>query len=111
MSAIPPSYPLRANDSGYPYLPPGLVNPAPLMDQHVRNCRLLSSREELLERLPKGGVAAEIGVATGRFSELIYATTQPRELALFDMTDKHFKHPIRERQGVRFFIGDSSINL
>ena len=93
------------------HLPPGLVNPTPLTDQHVRNCRLLVSREELLERLPKGGVAAEIGVQTGRFSELIHATTQPRELALFDLTDQLLRHPVRERQGVRFFVGDSSSRL
>ena len=48
---------------------------------------------------------------TGRFSELIHATTRPRELALFDLTDQLLRHPIRERQGVRFFVGDSSSML
>jgi hypothetical protein len=110
MFMAPPCYPLRANNSGPAYLIADFVNPAPLTDEHVRNCQLSASREELLERLPKGGFVAEIGAETGHFSEIIYAITQPRELALFDLCDQ-FQYPIRERNGVRFFDGDSSLCL
>jgi hypothetical protein len=41
-------------------------------------------RGRLLERMPKGGVAAEVGVWEGKFSERILAITQPRRLHLID---------------------------
>lgn len=43
-----------------------------------------SSRDVLLECLPKGARAAEIGVYTGCFSEAIYEKTCPMELHLID---------------------------
>lgn len=45
---------------------------------------VLTSREELLPYLPKGGVGAEIGVAEGNFSAAILETVEPRELHLID---------------------------
>ena len=42
------------------------------------------SRLELLNRLPRGGVCAEIGVWKGDFSERILAVTAPRALHLVD---------------------------
>jgi SAM-dependent methyltransferase len=41
-------------------------------------------RERLLGRMPKGGVAAEIGVWEGRFSDTILRIAEPRELHLID---------------------------
>lgn len=41
-------------------------------------------RARLLGHIPKGGVAAEIGVWEGAFSEKILALTEPRELHLID---------------------------
>jgi hypothetical protein len=41
-------------------------------------------RGNLLAKMPKGGVAAEIGVWEGNFSERIIALTQPKELHLID---------------------------
>lgn len=41
-------------------------------------------RERLLAQMPKGGIAAEIGVWEGNFSEKILAITEPRELHLID---------------------------
>jgi SAM-dependent methyltransferase len=43
-----------------------------------------ANRRELLDRLPKGAIAAEIGVYTGRFSEVILDRCEPRELHLID---------------------------
>ena len=82
------------------------MSPAPLADEHLRNCRLFASREELLERLPKFGIGAEIGVDRGHFSEMIFSITQPRELNLFDLTDRRLSYgvvqvrepPMRQRK-------------
>jgi Methyltransferase domain len=41
-------------------------------------------RARLLAHMPKGGVAAEIGVWEGKFSDRIVEITQPRELHLID---------------------------
>lgn len=41
-------------------------------------------RDDLLSALPPGGAAAEIGVATGGFSEIILKRAQPRLLHLVD---------------------------
>ncbi len=41
-------------------------------------------RLQLLERMPKGGIAAEIGVWEGRFSERILDIVRPAELHLID---------------------------
>ncbi|HEX8225340.1 MAG TPA: class I SAM-dependent methyltransferase [Allosphingosinicella sp.] len=45
---------------------------------------VLSSREELIRHLPKGGVGAEIGVAEGTFSAALLAAAEPKELHLID---------------------------
>lgn len=42
------------------------------------------NRREFLDLLPKGGVAAEVGVATGDFSKEIIARNLPGELHLID---------------------------
>jgi hypothetical protein len=44
----------------------------------------LHPRENLLRQMPKGGVAAEIGVHEGRFSARILEVTSPRLLHLID---------------------------
>mgnify|MGYP002626757629 CR=1 FL=1 len=57
------------------------------------------SRLELLNRLPRGGVCAEIGVWKGDFSERILAVTAPRALHLVDpwqFMDTMFEQ-VRER--------------
>jgi hypothetical protein len=41
--------------------------PPALPSRLVENCRVCSSREDVLQWLPKGGVIAEVGVAYGRF--------------------------------------------
>jgi len=52
---------------------------------HTLGCTVLPTREHLLDVLPKGGIAAELGVAYGDFSEQILARMQPRELYLLDL--------------------------
>ena len=56
-----------------------------LRDEHVRNATLLPGTTALLERLPRGGVVAEIGVAEGDFSAAILSVTAPTTLHLIDL--------------------------
>lgn len=45
---------------------------------------VISTREELIRHLPRGGVGAEIGVAEGTFSAAILEAAEPSELHLID---------------------------
>lgn len=54
-------------------------------DIHTRNCRVVPTRELMLERLPRGGVVAEIGVALGDFTREIMARSVPKKLHLIDL--------------------------
>lgn len=56
-----------------------------LEEKHLRNTVVLANRQELLLRMPKNGIVAEIGVAAGDFSERILNTTNPQKLHLVDM--------------------------
>ena len=51
---------------------------------HTEEARLLPDRGKLLDKLPKGGIVAELGVAEGAFSEEIVARNQPQRLYLID---------------------------
>lgn len=53
----------------------------------LQNVQALPSREDMLDRLPKGGVAAEIGVAAGGFAAEIMERTAPKKLYLIDAWD------------------------
>jgi predicted O-methyltransferase YrrM len=51
---------------------------------HTENCRLLGDRRELLKRMPRNAVAAEIGAAFGDFTEEITKLARPARLHLID---------------------------
>ncbi len=53
--------------------------------KYLAGAELLPSRRELLERMPKGGVVAEAGVALGDLSALILEICRPRKLYLIDL--------------------------
>jgi hypothetical protein len=55
-----------------------------LQKKHVANCQLLLNRDELLERLPKSDVVAELGVDTADFSRRILEINKPEVLHLVD---------------------------
>lgn len=55
-----------------------------MSDMSQEPSRRDARRRELLSKLPKAGVAAEIGVWEGRFSEVILDVAAPRELHLID---------------------------
>lgn len=67
-----------------------------LVPRHVQGSALLPTREHLLDALPKGGVAAEIGVAFGDFTAEILPRAAPSRLHLIDVWDSE-----RYREGLR----------
>lgn len=60
-----------------------------LAARHTEGAVLLPDRLALLDSLPKGGVAAEIGVADGSFSAEILGRADPRRLHLVDLWSSH----------------------
>jgi len=93
-------------------------NPAPTLPaEKLVGCEVLPNRYAILDRLPKGGVIAEVGVDRGDFSLEILTRCQPEKLHLFDMDMTRLTNPaildaIAERGGrVKTHAGDSSTNL
>jgi hypothetical protein len=62
--------------------PPAL----PLETRHLRNCRVLAGRDEILALLPTQSQCAEIGIWQCAFSEKILQTTAPSKLHLVDIS-------------------------
>lgn len=56
----------------------------PLRVGHLSRCKVLPSREHILDCLPKGLIFAEVGVAFGDFSKQILARCEPQRLYLID---------------------------
>lgn len=57
----------------------------PLKMENVANCELLLNREELLKKMKKNSVVAEIGVDQGHFSRRIQDVVQPDKFHLVDI--------------------------
>ena len=55
-----------------------------LRKEHLSNLRVVTDRKAFLEHFPKGGVAAEMGVASGDFSSMILSICDPQVLHLVD---------------------------
>ena len=51
---------------------------------NVKNCKVVATREQLLENLPKHSICAEIGVNKGSFSSKILDYCSPKKLYLID---------------------------
>ena len=56
-----------------------------LKKDNIRNCEIVLDREELLSKIPKNSIIAEIGVDEGDFSSKILNKAQPKLLCLIDM--------------------------
>jgi hypothetical protein len=60
---------------------------APRIPQaQLEGCQLLGDRVEMLRRLPKGGIVAEIGTYQGDFARAILDIMAPEKLLLADIT-------------------------
>lgn len=57
----------------------------PLQLHNVENCELLLNRHQLLGKMKKNSVVAEIGVDEGKFSQLIHKKIKPAKFHLIDM--------------------------
>lgn len=53
--------------------------------KHIANLRAVENRSQLLELMPRNGIAAEIGVNKGDFSEEILKRSHPAKLHLIDV--------------------------
>lgn len=58
-----------------------------LEEKHIKDMQVVLNRADLLNRLPKNGVVAELGVDTGRFSAQIMEIAFPKRLYLIDPWD------------------------
>jgi len=89
--------------------------PLPLpRSELVEGCVLLTSREEILRRLPKGGICAEIGTKEGFFAEKMLAIVQPAQLHIFEIDDAALRArrtDLLTRREVEVHLGDSSTML
>lgn len=86
----------------------------PLPQDRLDGCTLLTHRKEIIKRLPKGGICAEVGTQEGHFAEFIMATIQPERLHLFDIDDGPLlarKIDLLDRPQVQLHLGDSSTLL
>lgn len=93
-------------------------NPAPeLPAAKLAGCEVLANRLALLDKLPKGGVFAEVGVDRGDFSIEILTRCKPEKLHLFDMDMTRLSNTallgtISQRGSpVKTHAGDSSTNM
>lgn len=76
---------LQETDTAGSFWGEGLIQQAPqLRDEHLRDCVIVADRTVLLERLPKGGIVAEVGTLHGEFSREILRIIEPQELHLID---------------------------
>ena len=60
-----------------------------LRERHLKNCKVLESREKMLELIPKNGVFAEVGVAQGYYSRLILDICKPKKLYMIEYSPEY----------------------
>lgn len=73
-------------------------NPAELSkslpEDLVRDCRFCVSRNDMVARLPQGGIVAELGTWRGAFAREILDRSDPRELHVVDIDLSQFGEPL-----------------
>ena len=72
-----------------------------LGEEHLRNCRLLPDRRDIIRRMKPDTNIMEVGVQTGNFSRFLLETLSPVELHLIDTNFE--QHQVREK-----FSGDAA---
>ena len=76
---------LEETDAAASFWGEGLIQQAPqLREEHLQDCIVVADRTVLLERLPRGGIVAEVGTLHGKFSREILRINEPQELHLID---------------------------
>ncbi len=63
----------------------------PILAEVDKNLRADDRRKEVLKVAPRNGVGVEIGVFTGRFSEILYEVTKPSKFYLVDVWHKLYR--------------------
>lgn len=93
-------------------------NPAPDLPQSKWDgCEVLANRYLILDRIPQGGVMAEIGVDRGDFSLEILNRCKPQKLHLFDIDISRLVNTeVRAEMAsddtrLQVHVGDSSTNM
>jgi len=61
--------------------------PFALEEKHVKDCRVVTGRDKLLEYMPKNSICTEIGILKCDFSKEILKKIEPRELHLIDNSE------------------------
>jgi len=86
-----------------------------LEERHLETCRVLPSRFNILDRIPKGGVYVEVGTQTGSFAKEILRRLAPKKLHIIDIDytpfDAAFFAPLEQSGQVQLHQGDSSTIL
>ena len=86
-----------------------------LTSDHIANLTVVGDRTELLMRLPRGGVVAEVGVAEGAFSKQILEICRPTTLHLIDLwsesSARYADGMERTRAAVREELGAGRVKI
>ena len=61
-----------------------------LPQDYLTHCALLSARSDIIRRLPRQAVVAEIGTDYGNFAKKILKIAEPREFHIFDLSFSRF---------------------
>ena len=91
------------------------LRPRWLPQDCLTNCILLSDRSDIIKRLPKHAVVAEIGTHSGEFAKRILEIAQPREFHIFDLSFEPFDRSFFDSEilsgRVILHEGDSSTEM
>ena len=71
------------------------MKPIPVLEhKHLQSCKVLPTRYDILDMMPKNSICTEVGVLYGDFSQEILRRVQPKEFYLIDlyrMYEDHYK--------------------
>lgn len=84
-----------------------------LNNSHIEGAKLFATRADMVVTLgvPAGGVIAELGVATGDFSEYILHALKPKKFVAIDLFDMHETPVIWGRQASELFQNMSQLDF
>jgi hypothetical protein len=81
--------------------------PPALTSAHLADARVYATRNDMIDSLPiaEGGCIAEIGVATGDFSEILIKRFRPKQFVAFDLFTLHTLTAVWGRSTTALFNG------